>query len=75
MIFVGVCLMLLTRVVGVSAQTFYNLTAQQVRLGEQLPVFSCQQQLGPHFADSLYTVTIEYPEFIDMREADIRRYQ
>ena len=67
--------MLLTRVAGVSAQTFYNLTAQQVRLSDQLPVFSYQQQLGPRYADSVYTVTIEYPEFIDMREADIQRYQ
>ena len=67
--------MLLTRVAGVSAQTFYNLTAQQVRLGDQLPVFSYQQPLGPRYADSVYTVTIEYPEFIDMREADIQRYQ
>ena len=67
--------MLLTRVAGVSAQTFYNLTAQQVRLSDQLPVFSYQQPLGPRYADSVYTVTIEYPEFIDMRETDIQRYQ
>lgn len=67
--------MLLTGWLRVSAQTFYNLTAQQVRIGDALPVFTYQQQLGPHYADSVYAVRIDYPEFIDMREADIRRYQ
>jgi hypothetical protein len=68
-------LMLLTGWLRVSAQTFYNLTAQQVRIGEALPVFTYQQQLGPRYADSVYTVRIDYPEFIEMREADIQRYQ
>ncbi len=67
--------MLLTGWLRVSAQTFYNLTAQQVRIGEALPVFTYQQQLGPRYADSVYTVRIDYPEFIEMREADIQRYQ
>ncbi len=74
-IFVGMWLMLLTGWLRVSAQTFYNLTAQQVRIGEALPVFTYQQQLGPRYADSVYTVRIDYPEFIEMREADIQRYQ
>ena len=74
-IFVGMWLMLLTGWLRASAQTFYNLTAQQVRIGDALPVFTYQQQLGPHYADSVYAVRIDYPEFIDMREADIRRYQ
>ena len=67
--------MLLTGLSRLSAQTFYNLTAQQVRLGETLPVFTYREQLGPGYADSVYTVEIAYPEFIDMREADIQRYQ
>ena len=74
-IFVGMWLMLLTGWTRLSAQTFYNLTAQQVRLGETLPVFTHREQLGPNYADSVYTVEIAYPEFIDMREADIQRYQ
>ena len=74
-IFVGMWLMLLTGWLRASAQTFYNLTAQQVRIGDALPVFTYQQQLGPHYADSVYAVRIDYPEFIDMREADIQRYQ
>ena len=74
-IFVGMWLMLLTGWLRASAQTFYNLTAQQVRIGDALPVFTYQQQLGPRYADSVYTVRIDYPEFIEMREADIQRYQ
>ncbi len=57
------------------AQVFFNLTAQQVRVDTLLPVFTWQKQLGAYYRDSVYTVSIEYPEFIDMREADIRRYQ
>ncbi len=57
------------------AQEFFNLTAQQVRIDSLLPVFNWQKQLGPNYADSIYTVAIEYPEFIDMQEADVRRYQ
>ncbi len=57
------------------AQVFFNLTAQQVKIDSLLPVFTWQKQLGSHYRDSIYTVSIEYPEFIDMRESDIRRYQ
>ena len=57
------------------AQGFINLTAQEVRIDSVLPAYTYQKQLGPHYADSTYTVSIEYPEFIDMSEADIQRYQ
>ena len=57
------------------AQGFINLTAQEVRIDSVLPAYTYQKQLGPHYADSIYTVSIEYPEFIDMTEADIQRYQ
>ena len=57
------------------AQGFINLTAQEVRIDSVLPAYTYQKQLGSHYADSTYTVSIEYPEFIDMTEADIRRYQ
>ena len=49
------------------AQGFINLTAQEVRLDSLLPAYTYQKQLGPHYADSTYTVSIEYPEFIDNR--------
>ena len=56
------------------AQGFINLTAQEVRIDSVLPAYTYQKLLGPHYADSTYTVSIEYPEFIDMSEADIKRY-
>lgn len=57
------------------AQEFVNLTAQQVRIDSLLPVFTWQKPLGPCYADSVYTVSIEYPEFIDMQPADVARYE
>ncbi|MBO4720553.1 MAG: type IX secretion system sortase PorU [Prevotella sp.] len=56
------------------AQEFINLTAQEVRIDSVLPAFTYQKPLGPHYADSIYTVSIEYPEFIDMTETDIQHY-
>ena len=57
------------------AQAIFDLTASQVRIDSLLPVFTWQKPLGPRYADSVYTVSIAYPEFINMSEADIRRYQ
>ena len=57
------------------AQEFINLTAQEVRIDSVLPAYTYQKPLGSHYADSTYTVSIEYPEFTDMTEADILRYQ
>ena len=57
------------------AQEWVDLTARQVRIDSLLPVYTWQKQLGPHYADSIYTVSIEYPEFIEMSKADIHRYQ
>jgi hypothetical protein len=57
------------------AQEFFNLTADEVRIDSVLPVFTHQIALGRHYADSVYEVSIDYPEFIDMSATDIRRYQ
>jgi hypothetical protein len=57
------------------AQSFINLTAEQVKIDSLLPYFSYSHPLHGNFADSVYTVEIAYPEFIDMHEADIRRYR
>lgn len=54
-------------------QRFFNLTAEQVRIDSLLPVFTHHVSLGPDYADSVYTVSIVYPEFIPMSEADIER--
>ncbi len=57
-----------------SAQHFFNLTADEVRIDSLLPVFTYKQSLGTHYADSAYHVSIAYPEYIPMSEADIERY-
>ena len=57
-----------------SAQEFVNLTADEVRIDSVLPVCCYEFPLGKGYADSVYSVSIEYPEFIDMSEEDIRRY-
>ena len=57
-----------------SAQQFFNLTAEEVRVDTLLPRFTYSQELGSDYADSVYTVSIDYPEFIDMSPADVKRY-
>ena len=56
-----------------SAQEFFNLTAQEVRIDSVLPQFNYTRELGPCYADSVYKVSILYPEFIDMSAADVAR--
>ena len=58
---------------GLSAQEFFNLTADEVRIGAQLPRFEHSFELGAQYADD-YDVSIEYPEFMDMSATDIARY-
>ena len=60
-------------VAGVAAQKFFNLTASEVRIDSLLPVFTYQHDLGLNYADSTYSVSIEYPEFIDMSPTDVAR--
>jgi len=54
---------------------FFNLTAEEVKIDTLLPYFSYVLPVGYNYADSVYTVSIEYPEFMDMNEADIARYK
>lgn len=58
-----------------SAQEFFNLTADEVRIDSVLPVFTYTKHLGVNFADSVYEVRISYPEYIEMSKADIERYK
>lgn len=58
-----------------SAQEFFNLTADEVRIDSVLPVFTYTKHLGANFADSVYEVRISYPEYIEMSKADIERYK
>lgn len=61
--------------IGISAQDFFNLAADDVRIDSLLPIFSHQYDLGRNYSDSTYSVTIEYPEFVDMNESDILKYK
>lgn len=56
------------------AQNFFNLTADEVKIDSLLPVFTHLKELDGSFQDSLYSVSIDYPEFVPMTETDIRRY-
>ena len=58
---------------GVKAQEFVDLTADEVRIDSLLPVYTWQKSLGRHYADSTYTVSIEYPEFEEMTKEEIDR--
>lgn len=58
-----------------TAQRFYNLTAAEVRVDSVLPRFTCSIPLGGSYADSVYTVSIAYPEFINMAEGDAARFR
>ena len=60
---------------NMAAQRFFNLTADEVKIDSVLPSFSLQLPLGPQYADSIYEVSILYPEFMDMSQADVARYQ
>lgn len=58
-----------------TAQRFFNLTADEVRIDSLLPRFTYSIPLGDRYADSTYTVEIKYPEYIDMTRSDMQRYQ
>ena len=64
-------------VTGASAKTqrFFNLTADEVRIDSVVPYFSCSMPLDGAWEDSVYTATIEYPEFIGMSDGDIKKYR
>lgn len=57
------------------AQTFFNLTAEEVCIDSVLPRFVHSWSLPEGYQDSLYTVSIDYPEFIDMSTTDVSRLQ
>ena len=66
--------MLLTSIT-MQAQHFFNLTADEVRVDTLLPVFNYSYPLDSHYADSTYTVAIEYPEFVPMSTEEVERYE
>ena len=67
-------LLLLLSCLGIEAQRFFNLTAPQVRIDSVLPQVTYSIPLYDNYADSVYTISIEYPEFISMSDVDVRNY-
>ena len=66
-------LFLVLGTISLNAQKFFNLTADEVKIDDRLPVFTHSVPLGIDYADSTYIVSVEYPEFIDMSSDDIRK--
>ncbi len=57
------------------AQRFFNLTSSQVEIDSVMPEFSYSLPLEGSYEDSVYTVSILYPEFIDMTNRDLTNYE
>ena len=69
-------ILLLTCIITVQAQKrFYNLTAEELRIDSVLPNVAYSVQLPKNYQDSAYTLSIKYPEYINMPESDIRKYK
>ncbi|MBO7116820.1 MAG: type IX secretion system sortase PorU [Prevotella sp.] len=69
-----ISMVLLCCCLTIGAQRFYNLTALEVKIDSVLPVVTYAIPLYDNYNDSTYTVSIEYPEFIPMSDADVRHY-
>lgn len=67
-------LFLLFLTLPLSAQRFFNLTNEQVRIDSTLPRFTYTIALPTNYGDSVYTPSILYPEYVDMTESDIEAY-
>ena len=70
-----ILLLLLASCFGANAQRFVNLASSQVEVDSVLPEFTYAIPLYDNYDDSLYTVSILYPEFIDMTRTDIANYE
>ena len=73
-LYIATLLLLLSCTICSAQKRFFNLTADEVKIDSVLPLFTHAIQLDEHYADSVYTAEILYPEFIDMSDADIERY-
>lgn len=59
-----------------SAQQFFHLTADELRVDTlSAPQFTHVMPLPEAWRDSVYTVRIVYPEYADMKAADVANYK
>lgn len=68
-------LMVLCMGLSASAQRFFNLTSDEVKVDSVLPQFAYSVDLGGAFSDSVYTASILYPEFVDLSPLDVQNYR
>ncbi len=55
-------------------QRFFNLTAEEVKVDSVLPHFLYSIPLPQNYQDSVYTVSVKYPEYMDMTVSDVANY-
>lgn len=55
-------------------QRFFNLTADEVKVDSVLPHFLYSFPLPENYQDSVYTVSVKYPEYMDMTVSDVANY-
>lgn len=67
-------LLLLSVSAHAERKVFFNLTASQVRADSILPQFTYSIPLAGDWRDSIYTVSLAYPEFIEMEASDVAAY-
>src|SRR5574344_87682 len=67
--------LLFAGIINVSGQQFFNLTSDDVKIDRILPCFQYSYPLGVDYSDSIYSISIEYPEYMDMSEQDILKYK
>lgn len=70
----GLWLCLMAMAMPASAQKFFNLTSQEVKVDSVLPQFVYSFPLQGAYQDSIYTVEVKYPEYVDMPATDIVNY-
>lgn len=65
---------LLCTTFAVAQQRFFNLTKDEVQIEYTVPHVGWHIDLPENYQDSVYTVSMLYPEFIDMAPSDVEKY-
>ena len=71
----GIIVSALLLSLSATAQRFFNLSPEDVKVDSVIPHFTYSFPLSGAFPDSVYSAEIVYPEFIDMPAADVANLQ
>lgn len=74
LIYTLILLFLMSTGTFANQKKFFNLTASQVRVDSVIPEFVWSMPLHGDYADSVYSASIVYPEFIDASQSDVDAY-